>query len=129
MELIYADGQYVVNRTIVCNVASFEVIGKSIGVVSDYPGTSIRYNGSPGTIDQPVWIFDCYTIDEVTGPNFNRTTQPGASAPSGANSGGRFCFRNITLHGQRGDMRADSVSVSKFVGGIRLRMASFSRIT
>ena len=120
---LWADGNYVCDQTITSNVGSITVIGKSYG--GGY-STSIKYTGVAGTLAAPIYIMDFWTIaeDRVT-----YGTQPGSRTASTCLWGPVVTVKNITFVGHGGDMTANSVSVSNFISGIRLRYGSWGNIS
>jgi hypothetical protein len=61
---LYADGCYVVDQTIQCNIAAIEIVGSANFQGSGGYGTQVKYNGVAGTQDAPIYIFDFWTVAE-----------------------------------------------------------------
>src|SRR5262249_36102140 len=91
---IVARGQYVVNRTITFNLAAVRIEGQTMsatrsGVFGHH--TSITYNGSNGTVDAPVYIFDSYLFDEFGHP------PPGRNGNDVLSGGGKTIVAQIVF--------------------------------
>lgn len=107
-----ADGRYVVNKTITFIMEAAEVVGTT--AAERFGGTHITYNGSGGTVDDPIGIFDFYLADEF------------GYGPYGAlpTTGITVSVRNIVFSGKGGDMHSANQNVSAYVSGIRIRASS-----
>jgi hypothetical protein len=118
---IRADGNYLINKTVVFNHAGIRVLGENSSSRFALSGnTSISYNGSAGTEDDPVYMFDFYIEDESGNP------PPGRVGNSTLSGGGKFIIENITFAGNGGS--AVTEGSSHYVSGILLRKSAFSQI-
>lgn len=106
---ILGNGKYVVNRSIIFNHATVSINGRG-----HRGGTLITYNGSGGTVDSPVPIFDLYNYDEFNYAQGGRSVNTSTSGIGGE-------IRNVQFAGKAGDMHSASQNVSAYVQGIRLR--------
>lgn len=118
---IQGDGLYLVNKTITLNHVAICISG--IPGSTRYYGTKVQYNGSGGTIDAPVSVFDCYGYDEFG------VAPPGRVSTAGSATDPKFMFRDINIWGLNGGNSSTVQSAGHgYVWGIRIRQAAFCQV-
>ena len=116
---IYAKGNYVINKTVVFNHLGIRIIGDMSAFRNSLPGTtSIEYNGTAGTEDAPVYMFDFYT-----------TTEDGSAPPGRVGnatvSGTKVVVDFMTFTGNNGAMGTEGSH--NYVSAILLRRSNFAQ--
>lgn len=118
---IHANGKYVVNKSIVMPLYQVRIEGANQpSNFSNGSITSIKYNGTAGTVDDPIAIIDFYPANEHAVP------PPGYPVLAGG-SGSYFRIYNIGFFGKSGSMTGDP-SGSSYIQGIRIRISNFAEI-
>ena len=124
---VIAKGFYFVNRTITFNLHGVVIEGEQPPMTEEerpgIKGTTIRYNGDDGTLDEPVFIIDSYIYDEF------------GNAPPGRDPGypyqqmgNRTVIKNIRFFGKGGSMTGLVGDESGYVSGVKVRKSSFTTI-
>ena len=119
---IKASRAYIVNRTITLNLMKIEVEGNISPRTAETQGqggcSNIRYNGVDGTIDDPVYIFDCLTATELYAAPIGRLPQA---------RGIGVHISKIGFSGKAGSMTG-LPSASGFVSAIKFRKGTYCQV-
>src|SRR5258706_7167567 len=84
--------------------------------------TWITYKGAAGSVDVPIFIFDCFLFDEFGHP-------PSGRASNSTMSGGISVeIEGLTFRGNDTDMNSATPPDTHFVSALRIRKACFSKI-
>lgn len=120
---LIANGNYITNLTITGNFLAVKIVGTGPNDRFITGGTtSITYNGSNGTIDDPIYILDCYLYDEFGNP------PPGRVGNAAAGGGLKVIVEHIVFNGKSGSMTSASQNVSGYISGLRIRKAEFAQV-
>lgn len=117
------NGHYVINKKVDWNILAPQIIGACPSPSRGTSGgqSSVSYNGTAGTIDAPIAMFDFWTVDEAE-------AAPSGRVGNNVISGVKAVVRNVSFSGNAANLAAAVQGSHDYIQGIRIRRGTFSEV-